>query len=261
MIQIKNINFSYNGKKILKNIDFNVENGKILSILGPNGSGKTTLLKVIAGILKPDIGEVIVNGKNFLKMQRREMAKLIAYVPQNFEPGFDFTVFDIVSMGRFPHKALLETLDDVDYEKIEWALKVTGLEDLKMKSIREISGGERQRTIIAMALAQDAQIILMDEPTSNLDIRYQLNMLELIKNMVKEGRTIILTMHDVNLSIRYSDEVIVLSEGEIYSKGKPDDIIDEKTIENVYGIKTKILRNGSNRISYILPVVEENQGL
>ncbi len=261
MIQIKNINFSYNSKKILKNIDFYVEKGKILSILGPNGSGKTTLLKVIAGILRPDMGEVIVNGKNVLKMQRREMAKLIAYVPQNFEPGFDFTVFDIVSMGRFPHKALLETLDDGDYKKIEWTLKVTGLEDLKMKSIREISGGERQRTIIAMALAQDAEIILMDEPTSNLDIKYQLSILELIKNMVKEGRTIIITMHDVNLSIRYSDEVIVLSEGEIYSKGKPDDVINEKTIENVYGIKIKILRNGSNRISYILPVVEKDQGL
>ncbi len=253
MIDIKNLTFSYGDKKILKGISLNVENSEILGILGPNGSGKTTLINVLDGYLKKDTGDIIIKGKNIEKYSRKELARIMGVVPQDMIPAFDFTVYEIVAMGRYPHLGIIDPISDNDERLIFDALKKTGTYDLKDKSIREISGGERQRVFIARAIAQDPAIILLDEPTSNLDIRYQIEILEIIEKMREGGKTIVMSMHDVNLAIRYCTKLALISDGKIYAIGEPDIVINEESIQNVYGIRGKIIRNGGNKIAYILP--------
>jgi len=253
MIDIKNLTFSYGDRNVLNDISFRVENGEILGILGPNGSGKTTLINVINGYLKKDGGEILIKNKKIEKYSRKELARIMGVVPQDMIPAFDFTVYDIVSMGRYPHLGIIDPISDRDEMLIFEALKKTGLYELKDKSIREISGGERQRVFIARAIAQDPEIILLDEPTSNLDIRFQIEILEIIEKMREEGKTVLMSMHDVNLAIRYCTKLALISEGRIYAIGEPDDVISEESIEKVYGISGRIIRNGGNRIAYILP--------
>lgn len=253
MIEIKNLTFSYHDKNVLKNISLRVDNGEILGILGPNGSGKTTLINILNGYLRKDSGEIIIKNKRIEEYSRKELARIMGVVPQDTVPAFDFTVYDIVAMGRYPHLGIMDPISDRDKMLILEALKKTGLYDLRDKSIREISGGEKQRVFIARAIAQYPEIILLDEPTSNLDIRYQIEILEIIEKMRSEGKTILMSMHDVNLAIRYCTKLALISQGRIYSMGNPDDVINEESIEKVYGIKGRIIRNGKNRIAYILP--------
>ncbi|MGC8663269.1 MAG: ABC transporter ATP-binding protein [Thermoplasmata archaeon] len=253
MIEINDLVFSYNRNLILNKISFKVEDAEILGILGPNGSGKTTLLNVINGILKKDGGEILIKGKKIEKYSRKELARIMGVVPQDMVPAFDFSVFEIVSMGRYPHLGIMEPLSTKDEKIIFDALKKTGTFDLKNKSIREISGGERQRVFIARAIAQDPEMILLDEPTSNLDIRYQIEILEIIEQMRSRGKTILMSMHDVNLAIRYCTKIALIHNGEILAFGEPEEVINENSIEIAYGIKGKIVRNGGNKIAYILP--------
>ena len=253
MIEINDLVFSYNRNLILNKISFKVEDAEILGILGPNGSGKTTLLNVINGILKKDGGEILIKGKKIEKYSRKELARIMGVVPQDMVPAFDFSVFEIVSMGRYPHLGIMEPLSTKDEKIIFDALKKTGTFDLKNKSITEISGGERQRVFIARAIAQDPEMILLDEPTSNLDIRYQIEILEIIEQMRSRGKTILMSMHDVNLAIRYCTKIALIHNGEILAFGEPEEVINENSIEIAYGIKGKIVRNGGNKIAYILP--------
>lgn len=253
MIEIKNLTFSYHDKNVLKNISLRVDNGEILGILGPNGSGKTTLINILNGYLRKDNGEIIIKNKRIEEYSRKELARIMGVVPQDTVPAFDFTVYDIVAMGRYPHLGIMDPISDRDKMLILEALKKTGLYELRDKSIREISGGEKQRVFIARVIAQGPEIILLDEPTSNLDIRYQIEILEIIEKMRSEGKTILMSMHDVNLAIRYCTKLALISQGMIYSMGNPNDVINEESIEKVYGIKGRIIRNGKNRIAYILP--------
>lgn len=253
MIKVQDLEFYYGNKKILDNISFEVESGEILGILGPNGSGKTTLLNVLNGVLKKKNGDIFIKNKKIEDYSRKELAKIMAILPQDMSPSFDFTVYEIVSMGRYPHLGLLDSFSEKDEKMIENAMEITDVLKFKNKSIREISGGERQRVFIARAIAQEPEIILLDEPTSNLDLKYQIEILDIIEKMRKEGKTIIISMHDVNLAIKYCSRLALLSSGKIYAIGKPDEIIDEKSISEVYGIEGKIIRNGNNRIVFVLP--------
>ncbi|MGC8496844.1 MAG: ABC transporter ATP-binding protein [Thermoplasmata archaeon] len=253
MIEIKDLVFSYNHNLILNKISFKLEDAEILGILGPNGSGKTTLLNVINGILKKDEGEILIKGKKIEKYARKELARIMGVVPQDMVPAFDFSVFEIVSMGRYPYLGILEPLSIKDEKIIFDSLRKTGIFELKNKSIREISGGERQRVFIAMAIAQDPEMFLLDEPTSNLDIRYQIEILEIIEQMRSQGKTILMSMHDVNLAIRYCTKIALIHNGKILAFGEPEEVINENTFENAYGIKGRIIRNGGNKIAYILP--------
>lgn len=258
-LEIKDLEFGYNENLVIKGVSFNIEKGKFVSIIGPNGSGKSTLLKTINHLYNPTKGSILVDGININDMKKRDLAKKIALVPQDTVVDYDFTVEEIVLMGRHPYKSRFQKEDEGDYKVINESLEMTNTLKLKKRLITEISGGERQRVIIAKALAQKPSIILLDEPTSHLDINHQMDILNLLKRLNKEhGTTIILVIHDINLAARYSDEIILIDKGKISDMGKPEDIITSDNIENIYNLKVAIEKNKYTDTTYITPIEIRN---
>lgn len=240
-LEVKNLKFGYTEDLTLKDISFKIKKGKFISIIGPNGSGKSTLLKNLNRIYTPNKGKVILESVDINRIKTKELAKKIALVPQNTTIDYEFTVEEIVLMGRHPYKKRFQMEDNNDYEIVKEALELTNTFHLKDRIITEISGGERQRVIIAKALAQNPSIILLDEPTSHLDINHQIEILNLLRKLNKEkGTTIVLVIHDINLASRYSDEVIMLNEGKIVGIGSPEDVITKGNIEFAYNLKVAI---------------------
>lgn len=254
-LEVEKIKYGYGEKMVLNEISFSVKKGEFISILGPNGSGKSTLLKTLNNIYKPWEGKILVRGKNIKELKKKELAKNMALVLQDNSVDYEFTVEDIVLMGRHPHKGRFQREDENDYKIISESLEMTNTTELRHRKITELSGGERQRVMIAKALAQRASIILLDEPTSHLDINHQIEILKLLKDMNKKrGTTIILVIHDINLGVRYSDKIIILNKGKILDKGKPEEIITKKNIESVYNIKVAIDRNKHTGSLYVTPL-------
>ncbi|MCX7857913.1 MAG: ABC transporter ATP-binding protein [Deltaproteobacteria bacterium] len=236
-ITVKGITFSYNSAPILDNVNFSLESGQILSILGPNGSGKTTLLKVLASILSPKNGAVFLDGKNLAEISLSGKAKIIGYVPQRSE-GFNTSVFEAVLSGRKPHVHFRIKKEDIQIT--ERVINVMGLSHLKSKSIMRISGGEFQKVIIARALAQNPKVLLLDEPLTYLDIKNQFEMASLISKATKELHLItVFVLHDINLALRYSDVFLFLKEGRIEAFGGKE-IISSEIIMKVFGIDVEI---------------------
>lgn len=242
MLGIKDIYFRHKDKAedILKGISFNAEKGSITTILGPNGSGKTTLFKCIAGIWKYYRGEVYFDELSIDKLSFRKRAKIFSVVPQEHAPPFPYSVFDVVLMGRASYVGVFSSPGKRDYEIAEEALKTVGIINLKDKPYTKISGGERQLTLIARALAQDTPVMLLDEPTSHLDFRNQINVLKKIKEIAKERTlVIVMTLHDPNLAGLFSDKVVVLNSGTKIAEGKPEEIITEELIRKVYDVEVR----------------------
>ncbi len=234
-LEINNLSYSYAGQPVLKNLNMALNDGEILSIVGPNGSGKSTLLKCINRILKPQQNTVLVDGKDVSKVDYKQLAKLIGYVPQSSSSTFPFTVFDVVLMGRRPYVSW--TLSERDSEIVAKTLDFLGIGHLAFRHFNELSGGEMQKVTVARALAQQAKIMLFDEPTSALDIRHQLEILCILKHLtINKERSCIVTMHDLNLASRFSDNILLLKRGEIYASGKPDQVITASNIKEVYGV-------------------------
>ena len=246
MIDVKDVETFYGDKKVLEKICFSAENG-FTGIIGPNSSGKTTLLKSISRVLKPKKGVILLDGKDVYELKAKDIAKRLAVVPQETSTKFDFTVMDVVLMGRNPHLGRFEIEDANDMEIAQKAMKLTNTRHLADRSIMELSGGERQRVIIARALTQEPRILLLDEPTSHLDINYQIEILDLIKRLSKE-LVVIAVFHDLNLAARYCDELLLLSDGKIFTKGLPEDVITPKNIEAVYGIEVIVKRDSGRLI-------------
>lgn len=254
-IEVENLKFGYGRDVVLDGISFNIEKGKFVSIMGPNGSGKSTLLKTLNQLHVPWKGKIIVDGNDINRLSKKELAKKMAMVPQNTNIDYEFTVGDIVLMGRHPHKGRFQKEDENDYEIINKVLKMTNTIHLRDKIITDISGGERQRVIIAKALAQKPDIILLDEPTSHLDINHQIEVLKLLKDMNKEnGTTIILVIHDINLGARYSDQIIMLSQGKVLGIGSPEQVITKKNVELAYSMNVAIERNKYTDSIYLTPL-------
>jgi iron complex transport system ATP-binding protein len=221
-----------------------------LGIVGPNGSGKSTLIRCIDRILKPRQGSILLDGTEMKTMGQMEIAKSLGYVPQNAPRTFPVTVFDTVLMGRRPHLAW--NSGERDREKVAEALERLGIEGLALMDSNEISGGEQQRVLIARALAQEAGILLLDEPTSNLDIRHQLEVMEIMRNLVKEKElSAIIAIHDLNLASRYADRVIMMNKGEIFTKGDPASVFTPQNIAQVYGVESLVEKK--NGTLYIVP--------
>lgn len=254
-LQVQNLKFGYKKDLVLKDISFNIQKGKFVSIIGPNGSGKSTILKLLNHLYSPKKGEILVEGKNIDSFKKRELARKIALVPQDTILDFDFTVEDVVLMGRHPYKKRFQKEDDKDNWIVEEALEMTNTLHLKDKLITEISGGERQRVIIARALAQNPSIILLDEPTSHLDINHQIEILNLLKQLNEEkGTTIVVVIHDVNLASRYSDQIIMVNHGEIIEMGNPEDVITRKNIEEAYNLEVVIEKNKVTNKIFLTPI-------
>lgn len=238
MIKTKDLYFSYDkDKSFITKLNIEIEKGKITTILGPNGSGKSTLLSILAGLNKPLSGDVSIDGKSIKCLKHKEIAREIATVHQQNTVPSDITVKELVSYGRIPHKKYFQGNSDSDDEIVEWAIKRTGLENLKDKAVMSMSGGERQRAFIAMALAQKSKILFLDEPTTYLDIYHQVEILELVKELNEEDSlTVVMVLHDINQAIKYSDNVIVMKSGQAVEAGEVKKILNMNLLNNVYKI-------------------------
>ncbi len=244
-ISVDNLDFAYNGSLVLKNISHSFDEGKLISIVGPNGSGKSTLLKCLNRILEPKNGSILLEEKNLKNFKSQELAKKIAYVPQSEQFIFPITVFDTVLMGRKPHIQWSPGKKDIVITS--QMIEQFDLKDISLKSVNKLSGGQRQRVFIARALAQEPQILLLDEPTANLDLKHQLEVLKILKKLSVQGITVIIAIHDLNLALQYSDDFVLLKEGEIFAKGGKE-IISNENIEKLYDIKVNIIRENGNFI-------------
>jgi len=240
-LKVDRVSFYYDALKVLDEVSFEAEKGTFMGLIGPNGSGKTTLMRIIDGLLKPRGGAVYLDFRKIAEMDLVEIAREIAVVPQNATPDFDFTVFDVVMMGRHPHLGKFSIEKESDEEKVKLWMKLTNTLHLADKSVREISGGERQRVLIARALAQEPKILLLDEPTANLDICYQLEIMNLLRELVNKLKlTIICAIHDLNLAARYCDKIILLDRGRIRKVGRPREVLTEENIKEVFKVEVKI---------------------
>lgn len=250
-LQVKDLAFSYDSLVILDNVYIEAAPSKVLSIVGPNGSGKSTLLRCIDGILKPLRGNILLDRREITEMSRMEIAQKLGYVQQTYSRGFPTTVVDTVLIGRRPHMSWHTGEED---EEIVWEiLKLLDIEELGMKFFSELSGGQQQKVLIARALAQEADILLLDEPTSNLDIRRQLEVMDIIKDLVKkEEITAIVAIHDLNLASRYSDRIIMMKRGKIVSAGDPVSVLTAENIASVYGVEAAV--RTQSEAPYVVPL-------
>lgn len=236
-LQVENLSFSYDEKEIIEDIHLHVAQGEFVGIIGPNGSGKSTVLKNLYRTLEPNHGTVILDHEDLYKMSAKEAAKVIGVVGQENSIPFDFKVEEIVAMGRSPHKKLFDGDTMTDQEIITNALKQTGIEHMAKRDYLQLSGGEKQRVIIARVLAQQTDFLLLDEPTNHLDIRYQLQMFDLIEGL---GVTVLSAIHDLNMAALYCDRIYALKEGRLFKAGTPEEILTPAVIQDVYGVKADV---------------------
>lgn len=254
-MEIKDISFSYQDKiKRLHFINSNIKKGEITTIIGPNGSGKSTLLSILTNNNQPQKGQVILNGRVINRYKPKELARTLGVVHQSNVAPADMSVEKLVHYGRLPHKSTFTNKSKKDEEIVLWALKSTGLYDKRDEPIINLSGGQQQRVWIAMALAQDTPLLFLDEPTSNLDIYFQYEILELIKRLCKEHKlTIVMVLHDINQAIKYSDTIIAMKEGRIIQEGSPKEIITKQLIYDVYGVNV-VVKTDQDVGMYIIPL-------
>jgi iron complex transport system ATP-binding protein len=258
ILQIDKIHFAYNGSPVIRDISFTVDKGDFLGLIGPNGSGKTTLLKLIDGILPPAQGTICIHSTPIRQIKRIELAKIIAVVPQVTPLIFPFTVQEVVLMGRTPHLGKWRFEGEKDYAIIERAMEKTDTLALARRSMNRLSGGEFHRVLIARALAQEPQILLLDEPTAFLDIRHQVDFLNLIQALNEEqGLTVIAVTHDINLASLYCKRIALLKEGQIEAIGRPDEVVTEAQIQAVYHTPVIVDRHPMTGRPRVTPKREE----
>jgi iron complex transport system ATP-binding protein len=236
MLDINSIHFSIDDKKILDSITARFEPRMIHGIIGPNGSGKSTLLKNICRIWEPQSGSILIHGTDYTKIPRKELSTLVTLVPQNTTIGFPISVFDIVAMGRNPHLGRFAGMRQNDRDIIERALQQTNIYELKDRNINELSGGEGQLAIIARALATEASLILLDEPTSELDVKHTLEILNILQGFKEQGKTILVTIHDLNLARKFCDTISILSRGKLFYSGTPENAFAAEIIKQVFDV-------------------------
>ncbi len=235
ILEVSDLCAGYGNGNVIHDITFSLNKGEFLSILGRNGSGKSTLIKAVQGLLSGVSGEVKVNGKNLFSLKPRETARLIACVPQLFTPSFAFTVIEIVLMGRYVHQGKIMGASSGDMDLIQEIMDLTEISHLRKKKIAHLSGGERQRVFIARALAQDTPLLFLDEPSSHLDISYQMDIYHILKRLQEEkGKTILAAEHNINLAVPFSQRLLFLKDGKIHSLGHPRELVTKKNIREVF---------------------------
>lgn len=236
-IDVKDVGISVPKKRIVDNATLHVDEGEFVGLIGPNGSGKSTLLKSIYRVMKPDSGDISIDESSLLDMSMKESALALAVVTQHNYYNFDFKVSEVVFMGRTPHKKSMEMDNSEDLRIVEDALSKVNMLDLKDRSFSSLSGGEQQRIILARALAQQTPCLILDEPTNHLDIKYQLEVLDIVKSL---GCTAICALHDLNLAAQYCDRIYIMKDGHIVANGTPQEVITESMIQEIYGVKASV---------------------
>jgi iron complex transport system ATP-binding protein len=254
LIKVENLSFGYGNQSLLYGLETSVQRGEMVGLLGPNGSGKTTLLKLLSGVLRPQGGRVLLDGRDLIAWGRREVARRIAVVPQELQVPFAFTVEQMVALGRTPFISPFGTHSSKDRQIVREAMQSAEVEALAGRVFNELSGGERQRVIVAMALAQQPRLLLLDEPTSHLDIKYQMEVLELVRRLNREtGVTVIAAMHDLNLAARYFPRLLLFQRG-IVADGGPAEVLEPHLLRRVYGITVQVgVMHGAEHLSVVPP--------
>lgn len=254
VFDIKGLTFSYGTNEVIKGLDLSIKHGKVTTLIGANGCGKSTLFNLITKNLRPQRGEIRLEGKDISQVKLKDFARQVAIVHQYNTASADISVEKLVAFGRTPYHGFGSLSNsEEDEEKIKRALEITNTEKLKDKEVAQLSGGQKQRVWIAMALAQDTKILFLDEPTTYLDIRYQLQILKLVRKLNEEyGMTVIMVLHDINQSLYYSDEIVAMKDGMITAQGKPEEIITSELIKNVYDVELGI--SAVNGKPFVLPV-------
>ncbi len=258
-IHIKELEFSYSKEKILKDISLDIEGHQCVAILGPNGAGKSTLIRCINNLLRPQQGTICINNTNIKTFSRKELAKRLSYIPQSTESLFSLRVFDMLLMGRRPH--ILWKNTEKDRDKVVEAMKTLNIEHLAFRQFSELSGGMQQKIMIARALAQETEIVLLDEPISNLDIRHQFEVMNIMKSLIHtRGILALMVLHDLNIAAMYADTVIIMENGKIIHYGPTEDVLTKENIASIYGVEAHISKR-ENRLSVVPIKISTQKGL
>lgn len=253
MLAVQGISKKFAVKWVLQDVDFQVKSGECLGIIGPNGSGKSTLLNVLSGVAKPDKGEVLIDGTSVHQYKPKQLARKMAVLPQSSLEPYPITVFDTIMMGRYPFLKWFQQEGPDDKEITDSVLQDTGLKEFADKTLDQLSGGERQRVAIARAMAQQPQIMMLDEPTTYLDIGHQLFILNGLKEWQrKKSTTLIIVLHDLNLAAQYCDHILLLEQGKIHKWGTGKDVIDANTLQKVYGVRPVVIEHPALKVPQII---------
>ncbi len=254
---VEGLTYTIQGKKLLDNVSLRARQGELVGVIGPNGAGKSTLLRALAGVIEPSHGERYLEGRKLSEMPAREKARAIALVPQIAPMAHGFTCLELVLMGRYPHMGRFQIEGASDENIARQAMRLTDTEQFAERTLETLSGGERQRVFIARALAQQPRVLLLDEPTSNLDILHQLRVLGLIQEWAANGATAIAAVHDLNMAARHCDFLILLSEGRVIAEGTPEEVLTAENVRRAYGVESVIYRDphtGAPALSLIGPI-------
>ncbi|MGB2947608.1 MAG: ABC transporter ATP-binding protein [Rhodococcus sp. (in: high G+C Gram-positive bacteria)] len=251
----EDLTLGYGDRVIIEKLNVQIHAGVITTVIGPNGCGKSTLLRSLGRLLKPKSGRVILDGKAITSMRTKDVARVLGMLPQAPTAPEGLTVGDLVSRGRHPHQSWIRQWSSDDESQVANALELTGVSDLADRPVDELSGGQRQRAWISMALAQGTDILLLDEPTTYLDLAHSIEVLDLVDRLHEElGRTVVMVLHDLNLAVRYSDQLIVMSQGKIVEAGRPQDVISEKLLLDVFGLEARVIEDPVSDRPLIVPI-------
>ena len=247
------LNAGYGERRVLDGIDLELPDGEFTVIVGPNACGKSTLLRTLARLLRPTGGGVLLDGQDIRRLPTRQVARKIGLLPQSSIAPEGITVYDLVARGRYPHQSMLAGWSEEDERAVDAALADTHVTDLADRPVDELSGGQRQRVWVAMVLAQETPLVLLDEPTTFLDIAHQLEVLELVQRLRTAGRTVVAVLHDINQAARYSSHLIAMSEGRIVAHGPPREVVTADLIEQVFGLRSRVIADPDTGDPVVLP--------
>ncbi|MFJ6852741.1 ABC transporter ATP-binding protein [Streptomyces sp. NPDC091271] len=250
----RSITVGYGGRTVIDGLDVTVPPGLITTIIGPNGCGKSTLLRTLTRLLKPTAGAVVLDGEDIVKLRTRDVARKLGLLPQAPVAPEGLTVADLVARGRHPHQSWLRQWSSDDASVVERALAMTGVSELADRAVDSLSGGQRQRVWISMTLAQGTDLLLLDEPTTYLDLAHAIDVLDLVDDLHESGRTVVMVLHDLNLATRYSDNLVVMREGAILAQGHPRDVITADLLREAFGLRAKVIDDPVGDRPLIVPI-------
>ncbi|UJA20365.1 ABC transporter ATP-binding protein [Thermoleophilia bacterium SCSIO 60948] len=254
-LEARDLTLGYDREPVVQGLDLTLLEGKVTAIVGANACGKSTLLRGLARLLKPREGAVLLDGQEVASMPTKQVARRLGLLPQGPVAPDGLTIADLVSRGRYPHQKLLRQWSREDEALVDWALAATGLDDLRERQVDELSGGQRQRAWLAMSLAQDTHTLLLDEPTTYLDLAHQVEMLDLLEELnERDGRTIVLVLHDLNQACRYAHHLVTMRAGQIHEQGQPNDIVDAEMVMAVYGVEAEVVAHPTQGTPLCVPL-------